>query len=100
VTAASHCAHASPRPPGEPSAAGLQSPPQGLRLDEVRERALAVDLDDRNRCPIGGLQLGIPADVDALEVAGRDVLDDLERPLAEVTPLRGVDDDSRDTAPA
>jgi hypothetical protein len=70
--------------------------PERLGLHEVRERALAVDLDDRDRIPVGRLQLGDAANVDALEVAGAHLIDDLERPLTEVAPLSAVDDDSRD----
>jgi hypothetical protein len=65
-------------------------------LHEVREGSLAVDLDDGDRRTVGRLQLGIAADVDALEVACTHLVDDLERPLAEVAPLRGVEHDSRD----
>ena len=73
---------------------------EGFGLHEVGERALAVDFDDRDRGTVGGLQLGDAADVDALEVAGAHLLDDLERPLAEVAPLRGKENDSRDRGPA
>ena len=72
--------------------------PQCVRLHEVRERPLAVDLDDGDRRPVGRFQLGDAADVDALEVAGTDLVDDLERTLAEVASLRGVENDSRDKA--
>jgi hypothetical protein len=100
VTTASHSAHATPVPPEEPSAAALQALPERLRLHEVRESPLAVDLDDGDRVAIGSLELGVTADVDALEVACTHPVDDLERPLAEVAPLRAVDDDSRDRGPA
>jgi hypothetical protein len=83
----------------EPSA-GLQAPPERLGLDEQRERALAVDLDDRDRGAVGRLQLLIPADVDALEVSCTDAVDDLERRLTEVAPVRVIDGNSRDRAPA
>ena len=87
-------------PPGEPSAAPLQALPERLRLDEVREGPLAVDLDDGDRGTIGSLELRVTADVDALEVAGAHPVDDLERSLAEMAPLRAEDDDSRDRGPA
>jgi hypothetical protein len=74
--------------------------PERLRLDEVRESPLAVDLDDGDRGTIGSLELRVTADVDALEVAGTHPVDDLERSLAEVASLRAVDDDSRDRGPA
>jgi hypothetical protein len=100
VTTASHCAHPPVGPPGEPSAAALQALPERLRLHEVREGSLAVDLDDGDRRSVGGLELRVAADVDALEVAGADLVDDLERSLAEVTPLRGEQNDLRDRGPA
>ena len=84
----------------EPSAGSLQALPECFGLHEVREGALAVDLDDRDRSTVGGLQLGDAADVDALEVAGAHLLDDLERTLAEVASLRAVENDSRDRGPA
>jgi hypothetical protein len=96
VTAASHSAHAPFRPRREPSAAELQALAERLGLHEVGEGPLAVDLDDGDRGTVGRFQLGAAADVDVLEVAGAYLLDDLERPLAEVASLRAVDDDSRD----
>jgi hypothetical protein len=68
--------------------------PQRVRLDEVRERPLPVDLDHRKRLAVGGLELGRAADVDPLEVAGANLVDDLERPLAEVAALCVVDPDA------
>ena len=88
------------KPRREPSAARLQALPECFGLHEVREGALAVDLDDGDRGTVRGLQLGDAADVDALEVAGAHLLDDLERTLAEVAPLRAVENDSRDRGPA
>ncbi len=88
------------KPRREPSAARLQALPECFWLHEVREGALAVDLDDGDRGTVGRLQLGDAADVDALEVAGAYLLDDLERTLAEVAPLRAVENDSRDRGPA
>jgi hypothetical protein len=99
VTTASHCAGAVAGRPGEPSA-GVEPFAQRLGLHEERERRLAVDLDDGDRRPVRILQARVAADVDALEVAGADPLDDLERGVAELTPLRDVDDDPRDRDPA
>ena len=67
-------------------------------LHEVRERALAVDLNDGDRLAIGRLELGVAADVDAREIARTYLVDDLERPLAEVATLGEVNRDSRDRA--
>ena len=83
----------SAHPSGEPSA---QSLPQRVGLDEIGEGPLAVDLHDGDRGTVGRFQLGAAADVDVLEVAGTHLLDNLERPLAEVASLRAVEDDSRD----
>ena len=96
VTAASHCARATLGPPGEPSASEFQALPERFRLHEVRERPLAVDLDDGDRRTVGRLQLGIAADVDPLEIAGTHLVDHFERALAEVASLRGIENDSRD----
>jgi hypothetical protein len=74
--------------------------PECFGLNEVREGALAVDLDDRDRGTVRRLQLGDAADVDVLEVACAHLIDDLERTLAEVAPLRAVENDSRDRDPA
>jgi hypothetical protein len=85
----------------EPSAAAAQPLPQRLGLDVVREGALAVHLDDRDRLAIRRFEGGIPADVDALEVAGADLVDDLERALAEMAVRGVVDDDAAtDRGPA
>ena len=81
---------------GEPSAA-LETPAERVGLDEVGEGPLAVDLDDRDRRAVGRLELGIPADVDAVEVPCAHAFDDGERGVAQVTPLRVIDRDSRDT---
>jgi hypothetical protein len=69
-------------------------------MDEVREGPLAVDLDDRDRGAVLGLELRVAADVDAREVACADLVDDGERRLAEVAALGVVDDDPTDRAPA
>ncbi len=80
----------------EPSAAGLQPLTECIGLDEERERPLAVDLDDRDRLPVARFEVGVAADVDALEVARADLLDDLEGALAEVTAVGDEQPDSRD----
>jgi hypothetical protein len=66
-----------------------------LGLDEVRERPLAVDLDDRKPLAIAGLELGVAADVDLLQRERQLVprrVDDPPRGGAEVAPL-GVEED-------
>jgi len=72
--------------------------PERFRLHEVRERVLAVDLDDRQVLPIARLELGIATDVDELELEvelGPRVPHDLERALAESAVGRVVEDDVR-----
>ena len=71
--------------------------PQRVGLDEVRERALAVDLDDGQPLAVPRLQLGVAADVDLLELeaellSGR--LDDTPGRGAEVAALGVVEDDA------
>ena len=68
--------------------------PQRIGRNEVDERPLAVDLDDRNQLSIARLQLGIPVDRHLLElelelVAGSQ--DGLASALAEMTPSRPVE---------
>ena len=67
-----------------------------LLVHEVRERALAVDLDDREELAIPRLEGAVTADVDQLELEA-DVpsnrLDDIERALAERARRSVVDDD-------
>jgi hypothetical protein len=71
---------------------------QRVGLDEVRERTLAVDLDDGKPLAVARLELRVAADVHFLEleaelVPGR--LDDAPRGLAEVTAFGVVEDDAR-----
>jgi hypothetical protein len=99
VTTASHCAVDVADRPGEPSTA-VEPVAQRLGLHEEGERTLAVDLDDRDRRPVRVLQARVAADVDALEVAGADPVDDLEGGVAELAALGDVDDDPRDRGPA
>jgi hypothetical protein len=74
-------------PVGRPSLCELS--PQRVGLDEVRERALAVDLDDGQPLAVARLQLGVSADVDLLELEAELLscrLDDAPRGRAEVAP--------------
>ena len=71
-------------------------PAERPRLDEVRERALAVDLHDRKPLAVAGLELGIAADVDLLQLEAELVprgADDTLRGSAEVAALGVVEDD-------
>jgi hypothetical protein len=65
-------------------------------VDEVRERLLAVDLDDRQELPVARLELGHAGDVHFVQVE-LDVLPDRRerrpRPLAEAAVLGGVQND-------
>ena len=67
-------------------------------MNEVGERALAVDLDDREPLAVPGLELRVAADVDLL-VVERELrtggLDHAPRGRTEVAPLRVVEDDLR-----
>jgi hypothetical protein len=71
--------------------------PQRVGLDEVRERALAVDLDNGQPFAVAGFQLRVAADVDLLEVEldlGADCLDRAASRGAEVAPLGVVEGDA------
>ena len=71
---------------------------QGVRVDEVRERPLAVHLHDRNALAVARLQLGIEADVDELEIEaklGPQGRHDLEGALAERAVFSVEDPDRR-----
>ena len=79
------------RPPQEPAA-------EAFRLDVIDERALAVDLDDRDQFAIAGLQVVVAGDVDfaQLEVELLAQLGELRpRALAQMAPLRAVQNDLR-----
>ena len=70
---------------------------QRIGLHEVRERTLAVDLDDGEPLAILRLELGVPADVHLIEVepeVGPRGLDDAPRSRAEMAALGVVEDDS------
>jgi hypothetical protein len=81
-------------PEAEPSRRRREPSAKGLRLDEVRERALAVDLDDRDVLAVGRLELRVVVDVDDDELEAElrlRLADDLKRPLAEAAPGRAVE---------
>ena len=68
------------------------------RVDEVRERELAVDLDGGEQLAVPRLELRPAADVDELELEAELVaklVHDLERPRTEAAVGRVVDGDSR-----
>jgi hypothetical protein len=74
----------------------MQLATERRRIDVVDEGALAVDLDHGQPLAIPRLQLGVAADVDFAEVEAELVTrlgDDRAGPLAEVAPLRVVEDD-------
>jgi hypothetical protein len=76
----------------------LQRTAEGVRLNVVREPRAAVDLDGGDQLAVAGLELGDAADVDSLELEPElrpERLDLRQRPLAEMAPLRVVDDDPR-----
>jgi hypothetical protein len=68
-----------------------------VRLDEVGERPLPVDLDDRQPLPVPRFELSVAADVDLLqleaELVPRRANDPLRR-RTEVAPLGVVEDDA------
>jgi hypothetical protein len=69
--------------------------PQRLGLHEVRERALAVDLDDGQELPVALLEVGVPGDVDLHELErplGAHGFEDAPRRHAEVA-VRSVEED-------
>ena len=71
-------------------------PTKCLRLDEVRERALTVDLHDGKPLAVAGLEPRVAADVDLLQLEPELVpsgTHDALRGGAEVAPLGVVEDD-------
>jgi hypothetical protein len=73
-----------------------EATPEPLRLDVVDERANAVDLDDRDRLAVPGLELLVAPDVDLAEVEvdlGAQLGELRTRPLAEVAALRVEEND-------
>ena len=86
------CVEWSQSPVGVPSLCDL--PAERIGLDEVRERALAVDLHDRKPLAVAGLELRVAADVDLFELEPQLVprrVDDPARGSAKVAPL-GVEE--------
>ena len=71
-------------------------PAERIRLDEVDELLLPVDLDDRDQLAVPSLELGNAADVDLFELESQLVAklgDRRPRTLAEVAVLRVVETD-------
>jgi len=71
-------------------------PAQRVEWDEVDERRLPVDLDDRDQLAIPLLQLGIPVDRDLLELEPELLprrQDRLASLLAEMATRRAVEPD-------
>ena len=71
-------------------------PAQRVEWDEVDERPLPVDLDDRDQLAIPLLQLGIPVDRDLLELEPELLprrQDRLASLLAEMATRRAVEPD-------
>jgi hypothetical protein len=62
-------------------------------VDVVGEDTLAVDLDNRDELPVGGLELWDAVDRDQPKVVGADLLHDLERTLAQMAAGCGVEGD-------
>ena len=74
-----------------------EAPPERVRVDEVRERALPVHLDHGNALAVTGLELRVGADIHELELEtelGLERTHELERAPAEVA-VRGVEDPDR-----
>jgi hypothetical protein len=72
--------------------------PKSVRRHEVRESALAVDLDHRQPLAVSSLELGTAGDVDLLELElllGSGGLQHPPRRRAEVAVRGVVEDDSR-----
>jgi hypothetical protein len=71
---------------------------EAVRIDVVDERALAVDLDNRQPLAVARLEPVVARDVDLGELEAELVLeraDGRARPLAEVAVLRVVQRDAR-----
>ena len=69
---------------------------QRVGVDEVRERRLAVDLDDGQQLPVARLERRLAGDVDDIELDPRvaaDLLQNLERAYAEAAAGSGVERD-------
>ncbi len=77
-------------------ASGFQARAEPLRIDEVGERLLAVDLDHGKQLAVATFELQVSCDVDHLEIEvdlAADLIDDLERPFAEAAGCSVVDGD-------
>src|SRR3954465_4687169 len=77
---------------------GVELAPERVREHEVDERALAVDLDDREPLAVARLELRVARDVDLAQLErppDAHLADDGARPLAEVAALRVVERDDR-----
>jgi hypothetical protein len=71
---------------------------QRVALDVVRERGLAVDLDNGEPLPIPRLQVGVAADVHLAQLEWNLLADGEQvgpRPLAQMAALRVVERDAR-----
>jgi hypothetical protein len=78
-------------------ASGFQARAEPLRVDEVGERLLAVDLDNGKQFSVATFELQASGDVDHLEIEvdlAADLSDDLERPFAEAAGYSVVDGDA------
>jgi hypothetical protein len=80
------------------SAHGGELAAEGVIVEPVDERSLAVDLDHRQPLAVARLELGVAADVDLRQLESQLALQPphlIERPLAEVAALRVEDRDPR-----
>src|SRR4029450_8001609 len=68
VTKRHDCASGPSKPAREPSEGRAEPGAQRTRVDEVRERPLAVDLDDGQELAIRRFEVDVAVDVDELEV--------------------------------
>jgi hypothetical protein len=78
------------------SVVSAQPPAQAVRVDEERERLLAVDEHDGNVLPITRLELVVARDVDLLQLergVRANLVEDPARALAQVAALRRIQDD-------
>jgi hypothetical protein len=76
---------------------GLETANERVRMDVVRENALALDLHDGQPLAVAGLELGVAADVDLLELERMPRTHGLEHAastLAEVTAGRREERDA------
>ena len=77
-------------------ASGFQAGAEALRVDEVGERLLAVDLDNGQQLAVATFELEASCDVDQLEIEvdlAADLIDDLECSFAEAAACSVVDGD-------